>query len=213
MKKALLLLLLFGNTVMAQVNLNLGLKAYYPFSGNTNDVSGNNNNPSFSNAILTSDRFGTPNSAYLFNGTNAYMQIPNSPSINPANQISLCAWVKVNGFYQGNCHGNSIIMKGDADYLTGNYLLRFDDNAFTNGQNCVNPTVDPAHQNFYGVNPSPPPGYNPYIQTGGQWYSVVYTYDGVTARLYVNCELKVSGPLNLTFSNSYDLRRPSPSGR
>lgn len=190
---------------MAQVNLNQGLVAYYPFSGNANDISGNNNSPSSNNATLTTDRFGNANSAYLFNGTSSYMRIPNSASINPSNQISLCAWVKVNGYYMGPCHGNSIIMKGDADYLAGNYLLRFDDNAYTNGQNCVNATVDVNHQNFYGVNSNPPPGYVPYVQTG-QWMSVVYTYDGTTAKFYVNCELKVTATMNnLNFSNSYDL--------
>lgn len=179
--------------------------AYYPFNGNANDVSGNNNNPSFNNATLTTDRLGNPNSAYRFNGTSNYMQIPNSPSINPPNQISISAWIKPMGFYQGPCHGNSIVMKGDADYLTGNYLLRFDDGSFTNFQNCVNPVPDVTHENFYGANIIAPGGYTPFIQTG-QWYSVAYTYDGTTAKLYVNCLLKFSGPVNgLAFNNQYDL--------
>ena len=72
----LLLLCLLFNISNAQVNLSAGLAAYYPFTGNANDVSGNNN-PSFNNATLTTDRFGNPNSAYHFNGTNNYMQIPN----------------------------------------------------------------------------------------------------------------------------------------
>ncbi len=189
----------------AQVNLNFGLMAYYPFSGNANDVSGNNNNPSFNNATLTADRFGTANSAYHFNGTDNYMRIPNSPSINPPNQISVCAWVRATGFYQGPCHGNSMIMKGDADYLTGNYLLRFDDGGYTNYQNCVIPVPDVIHQNFYGPNIAIPGGYTPFVQTG-QWYSVIYTSDGTTSRFYVNCVLKISVPASgITFSNAYDL--------
>ncbi|MBK7558794.1 MAG: hypothetical protein IPI54_11195 [Chitinophagaceae bacterium] len=68
MKKLLLPLLLAANVCFAQVDLNLGLKAYYPFSGNANDISGNNNNPVFNNATLTADRLGNPNSAYHFNG-------------------------------------------------------------------------------------------------------------------------------------------------
>lgn len=199
------LLLLAVNFCSAQVNLNLGLRAYYPFSGNANDVSGNNNNPVFNNATLTADRFGNPNSAYHFNGTNQYMRIANSASINTTNKLSLVAWVKVQGFYAGTCHGNSIIMKGDADGLTGNYLLRFDDGPFTNGNNCSVP-VNPANQNFYGAgSASNPPGYMPYIQTN-QWYCVVATYDGTTAKLYVNCELKVSRAQTITsFTNSFDV--------
>src|SRR5256885_16568574 len=85
----------------------LGLLAYYPFTGNANDASGNNNNPVFNNATLTSDRFGNAGRAYSFNGIDNYMRIPNSPSLNPANQISICVWVKVAGFYQDKCHGES----------------------------------------------------------------------------------------------------------
>jgi hypothetical protein len=158
MTRILLLLLLFvSGNVVAQVNLNQGLMAYYPFSGNANDVSGNNNNPVFNNATLTADRFGNPNSAYSFNGTSNYMRIPNSATLNYNTQMSVTAWVKVAGFYQGPCHGNRVIMKGDADGLTGNYTLTFDDNAFTNGQNCVNPVPDIQHENFYGINTAPTP--------------------------------------------------------
>ena len=209
MRKILCFLFLFlfiTNICFCQVNLNLGLKAYYPFSGNANDASGNNNNPVFNNATLTSDRFGNPNSAYHFNGTNSYMQILNNPTINSTNQLSVCAWVKPQGFYAGPCHGNSMMMKGDADYLTGNYALRFDDGPFTNYSNCSIPAEDILHQNFYGVGAvSSPPGYSPYIQTN-QWYSVIVTDDGTTAKLYVNCELKASVPQgNATFTNGYDL--------
>ncbi|MBK8610791.1 MAG: gliding motility-associated C-terminal domain-containing protein [Chitinophagaceae bacterium] len=206
MKKILLPLLLLANVSFAQIDLNLGLRAYYPFSGNANDVSGNNNNPVFNNATLTFDRLGNPNSAYHFDGSSNYIKIPNSATLNSTNTMSISAWVRPTGFYQGQCHGNSIMMKGDADFLTGNYLLRFDDNAFTNGANCSNPVVDELHQNFYAAGvQSPSPGYTPYI-TVNEWYSVVVTYDGTTARLYVNCVLKNSvAQGGLTFTNSFDL--------
>jgi hypothetical protein len=206
MKKFLLPLLLLANVCSGQVDLNLGLRAYYPFTGNANDVSGNNNNPVFNNATLTADRLGNPNSAYHFNGTDSYMKILNSPTINTTNKLSLVAWVKPLGFYMGTCHGNSIMMKGNQDFLTGNYLLRYDDNAYTGGNNCSTPIVDILHQNFYGGGiQSPTPGYTPYIQTN-QWYSVIATYDGTNARLYINCELKAILPQNgATFTNAFDL--------
>ena len=186
--------------------MNQGLMAYYPFTGNANDASGNNNNPTFNNATLAADRFGNANSAYQFNGIDNYMRIPNSPSINPTTQISICAWVKVAGFYQGVCHGNSILAKGIDSNPGGMYILRFDDNSYTNGQNCSNPVPDIIHQNFYGINTTTLGApYTPYIQTG-QWYSVVYTYDNFTAKMYVNCELKASRSVpGLTFTNASDL--------
>ncbi len=205
MKKIFLPLLFIANISFGQVDLNLGLRAYYPFTGNANDISGNNNNPIFNNATLTADRFGNPNSAYHFDGASTYMKILNSASLNTTNKLSLVAWVKPQGFYPGTCHGNSILMKGDADFLTGNYLLRYDDNAFLNSTQCSVP-VDPLHQNFYGGGlVMPPPGYTPYIQTN-QWYSVIATYDGTTARLYINCQLILSRTQGgATFTNAADL--------
>ncbi len=204
--RLVLILLLISSTALGQVDLNLGLKAYYPFSGNPNDVSGNNNNPVFNNASLTADRFGNPNSAYHFNGTDNYMRIPNSPSLNSTNKVSISAWVRPTGFYGGTCHGNAMVMKGNDDFSPGKYKLRFDDAAFTNGTNCTNPVIDPNHENFFGndINLSPP-GYSPYIQPN-QWYHVVVTSDGITTKLYVDCQLKVSKPqTTLSFTNMDDL--------
>ena len=46
MKKVIFGLILFASSfAYSQINLSLGLRAYYPFSGNANDASGNNNNP------------------------------------------------------------------------------------------------------------------------------------------------------------------------
>lgn len=207
MKKIFLVLLLSANASgYSQINLNQGLIAYYPFNGNANDASGNNNNPVFNNATLTADRFGNPNGAYHFDGTSTYMRIVNNPTINTTNKLTLCAWVRPMGFYAGPCHGNAIINKGDADYLVGNYNLRFDDNASSGGANCNGGPPDPLRQNFYGITAGvPTPGYTPYIQQN-RWYSVILTNDGVTAKLYVDCDLKIALPQgSATFTNIYDL--------
>lgn len=55
----------------SQVRLDTGLVACYPFSGNANDVTGNGNNGTVNGATLTTDRFSTPNSAYLFTSTSS----------------------------------------------------------------------------------------------------------------------------------------------
>lgn len=185
-------LLLFCLTIAmglkAQINLNQGLVAYYPFSGNANDMSGNGNNAVFNNATLTTDKFGNPNSAYQFNGIDNFIRIPNSNSLNPA-MITLVAMVKPMGFYQGVCHGNVLINKGDNDFnLQSRYRLRFDENIYTMGQQCSNPVVDTLHQNFYGDfggNPSIPNYYTPFVEKN-KWFCVVYTFDGTKASLYID---------------------------
>lgn len=45
-----------------------GLIAYYPFTGNANDASGNGYNGTVTGATLIPNRFGSSNSAYHFNG-------------------------------------------------------------------------------------------------------------------------------------------------
>jgi hypothetical protein len=71
-KKIILYLLFFCTSyhLTAQVNLQNGLVAYYPFHNNTNDVSGNANHGTLAGAVSTTDRFGNANSAYQFNGSN-----------------------------------------------------------------------------------------------------------------------------------------------
>lgn len=58
------------------INIEKGLVAYYPFNGDAKDASNNKYNGVVTAATLTSDRNGKLNSAYLFNGTSAFIDIP-----------------------------------------------------------------------------------------------------------------------------------------
>ena len=75
------------------------LVAYYPFNGNANDASGFNNNGTVFGATLTSDRFGHPASAYIFNGLTNYILVPNDTSLNFQNAITMNFWMKVGLFF------------------------------------------------------------------------------------------------------------------
>jgi hypothetical protein len=72
--------------------LFLPLKAYYPFSGNADDASGNGMNGVNHRGTLTSDRDGNPDSAYHFNGQ-AYIDIPGSAALNGMQSFTLSAWI------------------------------------------------------------------------------------------------------------------------
>ncbi len=74
--------------------LKKGLVAYYPFNGNANDESGNENHGELRNdPTLVSDRFGNANSAYDFDGVNDYIYVPHSESIDLDEKISISVWV------------------------------------------------------------------------------------------------------------------------
>jgi hypothetical protein len=109
MKKAILLTLtsvvfLLTNLV-AQFNSTDRLIVSLPFTGNANDVSGNNNNGIVHGATLTNDRFGNPNSAYDFlAGTHAYIEIPPSPSMDSvtiSSGYTFSAWIKPRSWNSG----------------------------------------------------------------------------------------------------------------
>jgi hypothetical protein len=204
MKKLALLLLFLHKIAFAQVDLSRGLKAYYPFNSNASDASGNHNDPVFNNAALTVDRQGNPNSAYHFNGKDNFMRIPNRPSLNFADKISLSVQVRPTGFYYDICHASCILSKGGGNYNVGFYALRFDDALYSNGTGCSGDQLtDSIHHNFRGTGTILTP-YQPYINKD-QWYSVVYINDGATAKLYVDCELKYSISFPETFTSSEDL--------
>lgn len=91
MKKMFFLLLVILSMSYAQ-NLTTGLVGYFPFNGNANDESGNNNNGTVNGAVLTADRFGNANSAYNFNGVSNFISVQNSSSLSITGDITLSAW-------------------------------------------------------------------------------------------------------------------------
>lgn len=96
MKKTLLILVLFVITNLnsfAQLPQD-SLLLYYPFNGNAMDSSSNNMDGIVYGATLTTDRFGNPNSAYYFDGTNDYILLPNSNQLKPNFPLSFSFWVK-----------------------------------------------------------------------------------------------------------------------
>ncbi len=181
-----------------------GLMAYYPFNGNALDFSGNGNHPDYNSAFLTADRFGKLKSAYHFNGRGSYMRIPNKPTLNFDSTITLSVWIKPTGFYYDICHASTIISKGTADYYPGNYALRFDDALYSKGTGCSGTLLfDSVHHNFRGTG-TPTNEYAPFIEKG-KWYHLVYTNNGSTAALYVDCDLKYAVDFKETFTNAEDL--------
>jgi gliding motility-associated-like protein len=177
----------FAQNMAAQGSLSSGLVLYLPFNGNTLDMSGNSNHATNFGATLTSDASGRANCAYSFNGSSNYMEIANSVSLQVDTNLSLCVKVKVQGFYRGICFGNSLIAKGKNDFISGNYGLRFS----SPSAGCSR--FDTGTQDYTGFcGGSYPFGIadtKPYI-ISNNWDCVVFTFNGDTAKAYVNGVLR-----------------------
>ncbi len=96
------------STVASGSPAEMGLVAYYPFNGDAKDQSGNGNDGIVHGATLTSDRYGTPDAAYQFDGDSAYIEmarpLPDSVSVS----FSLWLTAPSAGFTQ------TIFFEGDA---------------------------------------------------------------------------------------------------
>jgi hypothetical protein len=82
-------------SAQAQSFLTNGLVAYYPFSGNANDATGNGHDGMVMGATLTTDRFGQSNSAYAFNGTNSLIVVSNSAALQPTGDFTISVWSQI----------------------------------------------------------------------------------------------------------------------
>ena len=96
MKHLLPFLFLFCLPVLAQIPSYVpvsGLQCYYPFNGNGNDASVLNNHLTNNGAVLTTDRFGSTDAAYNFNGSTQFL-IRNTPSFtfNPTSTFTVSLW-------------------------------------------------------------------------------------------------------------------------
>ncbi len=147
-----------------------GLLAAYTFSEGTGtaatDASGNANHGTLTNGPLWTA--GKYDNALNFDGQNDYVQVPDSPSLNPTNQLSLTAWL-----FDPQPTGGMVISKGihgDQYYIrTVGSNIRFSING-----------VDQIER--------------PFTATLG-WHHVAGTYDGAALRIYYDgVQLGTSAP-------------------
>lgn len=161
-----------------------GLIAYYPFSGNANDVSGNKSHGGVYNAALTTDRFGNINSAYNFNGLTDYIgaTIPNIPQGNSPRTIS--GWFKTdNAFADPNKSETCIFNYGALENLQ-----RLSLSIYSKGY--LNITTGPnfSSNDFY---------LNNFNYSDDSWYFFTLTYDGTKLSIYVNGKFVDQKAVNL----------------
>jgi len=177
-------------TVTTTAVLEEGLVAYYPFNGNANDESGNNNHGIVNGATLAADRFGNENSAYSFDGVDDYVNVMNLPI---TDGVTLGAWVKAASFDSQDYMDPVVSQHGSGS----GFELRVGD-----GHAVMIVTTGGVHS----------------IADAGQvlavneWYHLAGTYDGNELKIYVNGVLKkatfVSGTIT-KYSGSLNIGRNS----
>lgn len=71
-----------------------GAVAYYPFNGNAYDESGFDNNGILVGLASDYSRFGIWREAYIFSGSNSYINVQDDPSLDITDAISISVWIK-----------------------------------------------------------------------------------------------------------------------
>jgi hypothetical protein len=163
--------LITNNGSSAQVPTS-GLVAHYPFSGNANDASSFGNNGVNTNAALTTDRFGTANSAYSFNGTSSIIQAPDAPQLRPKN-LTLSHWAYINN----NSGIRSMVSKAYASTNCDAYTSFLFSNKFA-ATSCSAITQSAFPGGFLDNTTAPT----------GAWKFVTYLFDddNNTLKLYID---------------------------
>ena len=159
-----------------------GLIAYYPFTGNTGDSSGNANHGINYGATLTTDRFGAVDKAYFFNGTSAYINIIGNSLCTPVNEVSISVWMYVTNWTDnGGYFQATIIEEGGVQHYY--HLQVGPQNTTING---------PSSVNFQFNNTAYSSNINNQVNKN-QWYNVILTKNSNGSKIYLGGQLIYSG--------------------
>lgn len=165
------------NFSIAQVNLSKGLIVYYPFSGNTNDASGNNFNAVNLGATLATDAHNNTNCAYEFNGTTSHILLPYNNKFNfaPTDSFTISCWIQP--YTNLNWTEQALIVKSpfDVNYQNApwNYGLYTSLNKAMTGY---------AANNFLNATNA--------MQQNSCWYHLAVTYKNGVWVLYLNGKIE-----------------------
>jgi hypothetical protein len=170
--------LVFLAVLLLKVNLfaQTGLVAFYPLDSTPNDYSGNAIHGTAYNVTPAADRFGIPNHAYHFSGTNSGVII--NDSLFKLNSYSYSVWCKPTGlpasgkFYSIFAMGGGIL---DQSLLIGNYSSGATYIGFGVGSWD---TAGAPHSCYQGTLPAI-----------DHWYHIVVTRDNDSLKMYIDNNL------------------------
>jgi hypothetical protein len=155
-----------------------GTVSWYKAENNANDSVGTNNGTLKGGASFAPGKSGQ---AFALNGTDAYVDVPSSPSLKPTSALTVSAWINL-AIDPSTVTSTTVVAKGvDAEApvdwalnVTGTFVQ------------IKGPSHLRAHVNV-GGNWTYFDG-NTVLQPH-QWYFAVMTYDGSNLRIYLNGQL------------------------
>lgn len=189
----LLFALCISFTLSSQVDLKNGLMLQLPFSGNARDASGNDRHGTVYSTDLGFDRFGNPNSAYYFDGSNSYIQIPSNGLTN--NNYTYSLWLKADEIPATDKYTYPFSIGGDG----GGQNVALCNNSMTGWSGGVYNDGSPA-TSLVAVGTQP---------EMGTWYHVVLLRNNSKIKLYVNGVLNTNEKTYGTSNSSTGGTNPS----
>ena len=169
----------FGQTIPSYVPTD-GIVGWWPFNGNTNDESINDNNGTVNGATLTSDRFGNSNAAYNFNGQGNTISFLNTFVFNSNNNGSLSLWFKADGI--PNTSYSTILFSKSISGDFNRYNFYIQPPSFPSA-NTFRLAIDYREDNvsLHSLNDTPLDYFN-----NGNWYNLIIIRVGSSYDLFIN---------------------------
>jgi hypothetical protein len=143
---------------------------------------------------------GRLNGALQFNGTDAYVNCGNGPTLQIQNQITLACWLRTPGFTR---NWAAIITKGDGSWR-------------------LSRSGETGNSIHMGLNGTVVTSANPWFDaskavTDNQWHHIAGTYDGSYGRIYIDgvqvASLAATGQLNASSNNVLIAENEGGTGR
>jgi hypothetical protein len=171
-----------------------GLIGWWPSDGTPNDLLGLNNGLLLGGANASG--VGLDGSAFSFDGTNAYVQIADSPTLRPTN-LTIEAWVRFSSLDSAGSGGSPA---GDQYIVFKQNSKSSDFEGFDLGKTRI------AGSDYFQFIVSSPAGEVSHLESAtavsvGVWYHVAAVRDPNFIRLFVNGQLE--GQTSVSFPQDY----------